>query len=155
MGGKEQPMISCEVLEKPGWWREISLVTIMVLSLGPMLPLLWVAVTEALSPFTDGFGLAVWRSSVVATAVTVISLFAGIPAGLLSGLYEFPGRRLLLALLAVPLLVPSFLLAIGLSQVRIALGFSSGDPLLGATSVVFAFLAPSVPLVTYMTLVSV
>ena len=92
MGGKEQPMISCEVLEKPGWWREISLVTIIVLSLGPALPLLWVALTETSSPLTGGFGLAVWRSFVVATAVTLISLLAGIPAGLLSGLYDFPGR---------------------------------------------------------------
>src|SRR5215471_13586459 len=139
MGGKEQPMISCEVLEKPGWWREISLVTIIVLSLGPALPLLWVALTEASSPLAGGFGLAVWRSFVVATAVMLISLLAGIPAGLLSGLYDFPGRRLLLALLAVPLLVPSFLWAIGLSQLRIALGFPSGGPLLGATSAVFAF----------------
>jgi iron(III) transport system permease protein len=154
MGGKEQPMISCEVLEKPGWWREISLVIIIVLSLGPALPLLWVALTEASSPLTGGFGLAVWRSFIVATAVTLISLLAGIPAGLLSGLYDFPGRRLLLALLAIPLLVPSFLWAIGLSQFRIALGFPSGGPLLAATGAVIAFLAPSVPLVTYMTLIS-
>jgi iron(III) transport system permease protein len=154
VGSKEQQMISCEVLEKPGWWREISLSAIIFLSLGPALPLLWVAVTEVSSPLTGGFGLAIWRSFVVATAVTLISLLAGIPAGLLSGLYDFPGRRILLALLAIPLLVPSFLWAIGLSQVRIALGFPAGGPLLGATSAVFAFLAPSVPLVTYMTLVS-
>src|SRR5437667_5765667 len=100
MGGKEQQMISCEVIEKPGWWREISLGTIIFLSLGPALPLLWVAVTEASWPLTGGFTLAVWRSFVVATAVTLMSLLAGVPAGVLSALYDFPGRRILLALLA-------------------------------------------------------
>src|SRR5215468_6238093 len=132
-------MISCDVLEKSGWWREISLATIILLSIGPALPLIWVAISEASSPLTGAFGLAIWRSLVVATAVTVISLIAGLPVGLLSGLYRFPGRRILLALMAIPLLAPSFLWAIGLSQVRIQLGLPSGGPLPAAISTVFAF----------------
>src|SRR5438132_978630 len=154
MGGKEQQMISCEVIEKPGWWREISLSAIIFLSLGPALPLLWVAVTEVSWPLSGGFGLAIWRSFVIATAVTLFSLLVGLPAGLLSALYDFPGRRILLALLAIPLLVPSFLWSIGLSQVRIELGLQAGSLWLGAMSTIFAFLAPALPLVAYMTLVS-
>ncbi|HZR76181.1 hypothetical protein [Bradyrhizobium sp.] len=154
MGGKEQPMISCEILEKPGWWRTVSLVAILFLSLAPTFLLLWAAVGEGSLPFTSGFAAAMWHSVVVAAAVTLMSLVAGLPAGLLSALYEFPGRQILLALMAIPLLAPSFLWAIGLSQVRIELGLPSGSPLLAAISTVVAFLAPSFPLVTYITLVS-
>jgi iron(III) transport system permease protein len=95
-----------------------------------------------------------WHSLVVAAAVTLISLIAGLPAGVLSALYEFPGRQVLLAFMAIPLLAPSFLWAIGLLQLRIELGLPPGGRLLAAISTVISFLAPSLPLVAYMTLVS-
>lgn len=147
-------MISCDVLEKPGWWRGASLAIVLVVSFVPALPLLWVALSESTSLFSGGFGMAIWRSLVVATAVALTSLVVGIPAGLLSALYEFPGRRIFLALMAIPLLVPSFLWAIGLSQVRIHLGLSPDSLLSGASATTIAFAAPAIPLVTYMTLVS-
>jgi iron(III) transport system permease protein len=147
-------MISCEILEKPGRWRTVSLLTILFLSIGPALLLLSVAVSEGPLPITSAFAMAMWRSMVVAAAVMLVSLVAGLPAGLLSALYEFPGRQILLALMAIPLLAPSFLWAIGLSQVRIDLGLPPGGLLFAAIGTVIAFLAPSLPLVVYMTLVS-
>jgi ABC-type spermidine/putrescine transport system permease subunit II len=59
-----------------------------------------------------------------------------------------------LALLAIPLVVPSFLWAIGLSQFRIHIGLPSDSILSGFPGTVLAFLCSAVPLVTYMTLVS-
>jgi iron(III) transport system permease protein len=147
-------MIPCDVLEKPGGWRRVSLAIIIVVSFGPALPSLWIAVSEGSWLLGAGFGTAIWRSFVVAIAVALSALLVGIPAGLLSAFYDFPGRRLLLALLAIPLLVPSFLWAIGLSQARIEFGLPRDSLLSGATGTVFAFAAPALPLVTYMTLVS-
>lgn len=45
-----------------------------------------------------------------------MSFFVGLPLGLLSALYDFPGRRSLILFLALPLLLPSFLPSIGWSN---------------------------------------
>src|SRR5262249_9611876 len=54
----------------------------------------------------------------------------------------------------IPLVVPSFLWAIGISQFRIHIGFPSDSILSGFTGTAFAFACSAVALVTYMTLVS-
>lgn len=152
-------MISSDVLEKHGKWRSIILVIILLGAFAPAFPLVWMIVTEA-SPspqglLGSGFGVAILHSLSVAIAVALLSMFLGVPAGLLAGLYDFPGRRVLLALLAIPLLVPSFLWAIGLSQLRIHLGLPSESFLSGWRGTVLAFSAPALSLVLYMTLMSV
>jgi ABC-type Fe3+ transport system permease subunit len=131
----------------------------LLFAFAPAFPLVWLIITEG-SPSTQGllgsgFGLAILYSLSVAGAVALLSTFFGILAGLLAGLYDFPGRRVLLALLAIPLLVPSFLWAIGLSQLRIHLGLPSESFLSGWSGTVLAFSAPAFSLVLYMTLVSV
>lgn len=149
-------MISCGILEKPGRWRSIVLAAIFLFAFSPAFPLLWTILLEKSVDdlLGSGFGAAVFHSLTTAVAVTAISVFVGVPAGLLSSLYEFPGRRILLALIAIPLLVPSFLWAIGFSQLQIYLGLPPDSWLTGPTGVILVFTTAGVPLVLYMTLVS-
>jgi ABC-type Fe3+ transport system permease subunit len=86
------------------------------------------------------FWLALSRSVVVGFVVGLVSLAIGWPVGVRIGLTAFPLRRALLALLALPLLLPSFLLAIGLSMLWRGLS--------GAFAVVWVFACLGVPLVT-------
>jgi ABC-type Fe3+ transport system permease subunit len=132
-----------------------------VIGLG--LALLWapaVGVGLAVSPFTgaadDGwwsgaYGPALGRSLRVALGVAGVAALVGLPAGLLAGLYDFPLRRSLLLTLALPLLLPSFLGAIGLSRLRIALHLPPDSALSGYVGVVWAFATFVVPLVLFIT----
>ena len=86
------------------------------------------------------FWIALGRSVLSGICVAVVSLGIGWPLGARIGLTSFPLRRLLLALLALPLLLPSFLVAIGLSMLWRGLG--------GAPAVVWVFACLGVPLVT-------
>lgn len=152
-------MISSDILEQPGRWRRVVLAIILLSAFVPAFPLAWTIVTDV-SPsiqglFGSGFGIAIFHSVGVGTAVAVLSVVFGVPAGLLAGLYDFPGRRVLLALLAIPLLVPSFLWAIGISQLRIHLGLPPESFLSGWSGTVLAFSAPALSLVLYMALISV
>ena len=117
-------MISPAVLEQPGHWRTIGLVSGLLLVISPAMPLLLEVIDWSGAGFDlgSGFSSSVVRSGVVAIGASVYALVLGFPCGLLAGLYRFPARRLLLALLAVPLLMPSFLWSIGLSMLRIELG---------------------------------
>ena len=98
---------------------------------------------------TRAFGESLRNSALLAALVTALSLLFGLPIGTLLGLYEFHARKLLLVLLCLPLLVPSFLWGLGwsmlgarLSWIGNALDFS---PLLGCTAV---FLGAAVALVS-------
>jgi ABC-type Fe3+ transport system permease subunit len=147
-------MISCELLEEPGKWRSIILATIILACFSPAIPLFWAAYADDASTVEDilssGFGIALIHSSAVAAAVVLASIALGMPAGLLSAFYEFPGRRALLALVGVPIVVPSFLWAIGLSELRIHLGLPSDSLLSGWTGTVLSFAAPGAALVLYI-----
>lgn len=104
---------------------------------------------------TAGFASLLTRSFAVALAVAALSVLVGLPAGIVAGLYHFPLRRTLLALLALPLLVPSFITAIGLALVRTALGLSPDGLLAGFNGTAIAFALFGVPLVLFITLASV
>lgn len=94
-----------------------------------------------LAALDSPFWFALGRSVVVAVIVAGVSLGIGWPLGVRIGLASFPLRRVLLALLALPLLLPSFLVAIGLSLLWRGLG--------GAPGVVWVFACLGVPLVTF------
>lgn len=94
--------------------------------------------------FDAVFVRALGRSLFVGAAVTGGSLALGWPLGVRVGLTRFAGRRALLALLALPLLLPSFLVAIGLSMLWSGLS--------GALAVVWGFLCLGVPVVTFAAL---
>jgi iron(III) transport system permease protein len=149
-------MISCDVLEKPNTWRSAIVIAILGTAFAPALPLFWEALSDGSpqSALDISFWTASLRSIAVAIAVIGGALLLGFPTGVLAGLYEFPGRRPLLALLAIPLIIPSFLWAIGLSQFRIHIGMSSESILSGLTGTVLAFLCWALPLVIYMTLIT-
>ncbi|MCI0748540.1 MAG: hypothetical protein L0Y58_24290 [Verrucomicrobia subdivision 3 bacterium] len=90
------------------------------------------------------FWFALGRSVLVGFTVAGGSLAIGWPLGVRIGLASFPLRRFLLALLALPLLLPSFLIAIGLSMLWRGFG--------GAMAVVWVFACLGVPLVTFAAL---
>ena len=96
----------------------------------------------------DGLEAAFWRSLArslwVGASVAVVSFAIGWPLGVRAGLTRFPGRLTLLAALALPLLLPSFLVAIGLSMLAHEI---SGFP-----GTVWAFACLGVPLVTCVSL---
>jgi len=90
----------------------------------------------------------------VAGGVWLVAVLVGLPAGLFPALYTVPLRRTLLGLVALPLLVPSFLWAVGLSMLRMAMGLSPESILAGFSGTVLAFSATAVPLVTLATYVA-
>lgn len=143
------------MLDRPGAWRAAALLPFVALA-APALSLFVAALAMPSATWLGaGYGAALLTSVQVAVAVAAISLALGLPAGLLSACYRFRGRRLLLALLALPLLMPSFLWAIGLAMLRAALGWSPGGLLSGATAGVLACSALGVPLVLFATLLAV
>lgn len=90
------------------------------------------------------FWIALGRSILTGVAVACVALGVGWPLGTIIGLSRFPLRRTLLAFLATPLLLPSFLAAIGLSML-----WRGAD---GFLAVVWAFSTLGIPLVCFSTM---
>ncbi|MCZ6674656.1 MAG: ABC transporter permease subunit [Verrucomicrobia bacterium] len=150
-------MISCSILEQPGKWRIYGIFSGLLLALAPAFVLVVSLGVSPSSPawFDSGFGLSVIRTLLVAGVAGVATLLIGLPCGILGGLYEFPLRRLFLGLVALPLLVPSFLWAIGLSMLRVALGLPSNSFLSGFPGTVIAFTITGLPLVVFVAMIAV
>ena len=98
---------------------------------------------------------AITRSLIVMFSVVAISIGVGLPFGTLTGLYDFWGKRVLLGVLALPLLMPSFLWAIGLSQFQILFNVSEFTHLAGALGSIFVFSALLIPLTIYASMLGV
>ncbi len=127
----------------------------LLLGFLPAVPLLWGNLT--LGTFADlrqGSGSALINSLLVAVLVAVLSLLMGLPLGVTAGLYSFPARRGFLAALALPMLVPSFLWAIGWSALAARFGGTTfvASGTFGCTVV---FLAGALPLVVLTSLAAV
>lgn len=143
-------MTSCLVLEQRGKWRVWSLAAVFLVAVFPSLPLLW---QSAGSLLKEGFALdqafagALVNSFWVALAAMAVSLLVGLPAGVAAALYRFPAKKLLLALLALPLLVPSFLWAIGWSSLAAFWGRKWSEALAGFPGSVVVFSAFGIPVV--------
>ncbi|MCU0826080.1 MAG: ABC transporter permease subunit [Tabrizicola sp.] len=88
---------------------------------------------------------SLWTTFAIAGATTVVAAVIGLPAGRALGLYDFPGKRIVLLLLIAPALVPAIAIAPGLHAVFLHLGLSASW-----TGVVLAHLIPVIP---YMTLI--
>lgn len=65
---------------------------------------------------------AITNSLVQGTASAALATALGYPAGVLLGRWEFPGRRVALALLPVPFLLPSLVMILGLTELLGDLG---------------------------------
>lgn len=130
--------------------------TILLAVLCPLVPLiLWSVSAQWLYPdlLPQRFGLRAWQyvfttaggqiigglrqSLLLALASTAISLLIGLPAGRALGLYNFPGKRLVVLLLTLPIIVPPLAVAMGLHLWFIRLGLAetfSGVVLIHLTS---------------------
>ena len=141
-------MISPTAIERPGRWRAWAAGALVLLGLMPAAPLVWMGLREGrwLSA-GPGFFTALGNSVTVAVAAGLLSLLIGLPLGVVAGLYAFPGRTLLLSLLVLPLLVPSFLWAIGWSALAARVGAGLPDLLSGKAGSCIVFLASALPLV--------
>lgn len=130
------------VLERPGRWRAVAMAGVFVLAMLPSLPLLVEAAGGGGG--LGSFPIALRGSARLAAAAAVLGFGLGLPIGVLAALYTFPGRRALLGLVSLPLLVPSLLWAIGWSALvaRVAPG-----ALRGAPGCVLVFATMAVPLV--------
>ena len=108
-------MTTSMVLERPGRWRVGSVAVLLALPLMPTLPLLWFCLvgSDRLSYGGAPFKRTLGNSAVVALVVALGSFTLGLPIGVFSSLYDYRGRRFLLALSLLPLLAPSFLWALG------------------------------------------
>ena len=141
-------LISPLLLERPGQWRLWGVIVLFAALLVPTIPLLWQSALS-LESFTLGpsFWWGLQNSLLLASAVLLISLVVGLPLGVLTGLYAVPARRGLLALAALPLVVPSLLWAIGWSALASRGGRSIAGALSGFTGCILVFSAFGVPLV--------
>src|SRR5215210_189096 len=113
-------MISCLALERPGIWRTAGITTVFFIAALPAAPLVWSALGSLASPAVfagNAFRNALENSLSLALCVAAVSLGIGLPLGVLTALYEFPGRSVFFTLATLPLLVPSFLFAIGWASV--------------------------------------
>ncbi len=96
-------------------WRWAVVAGVLVLAFAPTFPLLAAALRQSAKNalWTESFVKAVVGSLRLGVGVGVVALVLGLPLGLLAALYRFPGRLPLVMVQALPLLLPSFLLAIG------------------------------------------
>jgi molybdate transport system permease protein len=81
---------------------------------------------------------ALWLSVSTSTAATLVSLVIGLPLAWLLARVDFPGRRLVRALVIVPMVLPPVVAGIAL---RSAFGRSGllGEPILDATGFAFPY----------------
>lgn len=79
-------------------------------------------------------------SSAIALVSTVTSLFFGIPAGRALGLYDFPGKKMVIVLLTLPIIVPPLSVAMGLHLWFLRLGLT--ESFIGVVLVHLSFCLP-------------
>ncbi|MGD9853784.1 MAG: ABC transporter permease [Hyphomicrobiaceae bacterium] len=114
----------------------------------PAWPLVWQAIVSGeATPLAGSFAIALRNSLEIAALVGMIALVVGLPAGAVLALYKFPGRSLAFPIVMLPLLVPSFLWAIGWSALAIHGGPAATAWIAGRTGCVLVFLGSAIPLV--------
>ena len=138
-------------------WRLNACALVVMMAL---LPSLWLGFStlhgSGLKDAWSGpFLGALWRSLALSSAVLVIALALGWPLGTLMGLARFPGRRLFLAALVVPLFTPATLWAIGLSSARSLLPYRHRWWFDGFSGALLTGIVQALPLVIVATLLAV
>ncbi len=68
------------------------------------------------------------NSAILAFTTTMVSLIFGIPAGRALGLYDFPGKKLVVIIFTLPLIVPPLTVSMGLHFWFIKLSFAETFP---------------------------
>ncbi len=125
----------------------------------PFLPLLLWSISERWfypAPFPQVFGTRAWSyvfttagsqildglfaSFSLALVTTIVSLLLGIPAGRALGLYDFPGKKLTMLFLTLPIIVPPLSVSMGLHLWFIQLGLA--DTFIGVVLIHLTFCLP-------------
>ena len=136
---------SALVLERAGAWRWPVIVAIVLLPIAAALPLLkeaFATAGPALNAINGAFGTALENSLETALVAALVALVIGLPTGLMLTLYEFAGRRVVMVVVSLPLLLPPFLLALGWAML-------DGARLAGQLAPAFVFALWSLPLVVF------
>ena len=126
---------------------------VLCLALAPALPLVVSTLgQESTRPvWTEAFRKSVQSTLWLGAGVSVLSLLIGLPLGLLAALYRFPARWLLVLFQGLPLLLPSFLLCIGWSNLSAAKWLSWLPTPDGFAGCVFVLGLQAVPLSFFAT----
>ncbi len=134
-------------------WRWLIAAGVLALASAPVVPLTAMALTSppGYPVWTQSFARAVGTSLLLGLGVAGVSLAMGLPMGLAVALYRFPGRSFLAAAQALPLLLPSFLLAIGWSNLGAADWFPRFLYPHGFVGCVFVLGLQAMPLVFFAT----
>ena len=134
-------------------WGWLITAGVLALASAPAVPLAVMALTSPSGQpvLTQSFAHTVGTSLLLGLGVAVTSLAVGLPLGVMVPLYRFPGRSLLAAAQALPLLLPSFLLAIGWSNLAAADWFPRFLCPDGFVGCVFVLGLQAVPLVFFAT----
>lgn len=115
-------MTTCAILERDSRARSVLLAVAVVLLLVPAMVTLGQGAGQMFAGAGMGwsFFTVLGNSLGIAVGAALIGLILGLPAGLLLGLYRVPLRQGVTIALALPLVLPGFMPAIGLH--RLALG---------------------------------
>lgn len=70
--------------------------------------------TYIFGPAESQISSGLFDSTALALVTTIVSLLLGIPAGRALGLYDFPGKKLIILLFALPIIVPPLSVSMGL-----------------------------------------
>ncbi len=116
----------------------------------PLLSRLLLSISSVAAVTTGPFARSLQNSFLLALTVAAISLFAGLPLGVLTALFRFPGRLMLLAVSSLLLLVPSFLWSIGWSSLAVRLGPTATSMLSGFSGCVFVHSISAIPLTLFV-----
>ena len=116
----------------------------------PLMSRLLLSISSVASVTTGPFARSLQNSFLLAFAVAAISLFIGLPLGVLAALFRFPGRLMLLAVSSLLLLVPSFLWAIGWSSLAVRLGPTATGVLSGFSGSLFVHSISAIPLTLFV-----
>jgi iron(III) transport system permease protein len=113
--GRQKQVIDFAGRTTAARWRGTFAAAVLALTIIPAIPLVIAALRGSSdhSLWSEAFIKALMTSLGLAICVAVVSLGVGMPLGLLAALYRSPRRPMLLVAQALPLLLPSFLLAIG------------------------------------------
>lgn len=115
---------------------------LLLFAMLPVVPLLHHVLTSPssmASVMTGAFASSLRHSLLLGGSVSAVAFLVGLPLGVLAALYEFPARKMLLALVALPILVPSFLWAIGWSSLAAHLGRVAMNGFSGFSGCVLVF----------------
>lgn len=142
-------------LEQSGGWRNVGLALCFLPALAAVTPLVWQAmVGEASSSVGAPFAQAMLASVTIGGIVAAIAFTLGLPAGVLAALYTFRGRSLLVAMIILPVLVPSLLWAIGWSALAAHTGPTASNLISGYVGCVLALTPMSVAIVVVVAFVT-